>query len=64
MKKAMTFLFLLAALLSTAGCASDDAAQDKDNPTAGATSFTMVDKAPSPQPAKSRTSANYMGAMV
>ena len=35
MKKSMTFLFLLAALLSTAGCASDDAAPDKD--TCGST---------------------------
>ena len=64
MKKAMTFLFLLAALLSTAGCASDDAAQDKDNPTAGATAFTMVDEAPAPQSAKSRTAGEYTGSKV
>ena len=64
MKKAMTFLFLLAALLSTVGCASDDAAQDKDNPTTGATAFTMVDEAPAPQSAKSRTAGEYTGSKV
>ena len=64
MKKSMTFLFLLAALLSTAGCASDDAAPDKDNPTAGTTAFAMIDEAPASQPAKSRTAGEYTGSKI